>query len=243
MPVPSDPWNFVNDIDIADGDKVDDRFLELYRTLDPAAVGVDEANVNAATLKRLGLNDAAQGQVGRGSVVNTASEVPPTTYGASMPTPDRITGLDVPTGALIVMRYSARFGFVATHATNYVLRGSVWVGGTQITQLMANSYFAQTLDLASNTGGLGGFYGSAGTVTTPGGGVAQATGPLGLLGYLTSGALTGTPGTASMGGAWTVLDPTAAATMDLEVKWQLLTAGGPSATVQDRRLQAYVWAP
>jgi hypothetical protein len=44
MPVPSDPFNFVNGA-TADADQVDARFLELYKALNPAIVGLDSANV------------------------------------------------------------------------------------------------------------------------------------------------------------------------------------------------------
>lgn len=50
MPVPSDPYNFVNGVTTVDGDQLDARFLPLYRTLDPAQIGVDDSNVKPAGL-------------------------------------------------------------------------------------------------------------------------------------------------------------------------------------------------
>lgn len=58
-PVPADPYsNFVNGVDVADGDKVDARFLELYRALNPAVVGLDEANVSLGLLRKLEIGRA-----------------------------------------------------------------------------------------------------------------------------------------------------------------------------------------
>jgi hypothetical protein len=45
MPVPSDPYDFVNGT-IADADQVDERFRRLYNTLNPAVQGIDDSNLN-----------------------------------------------------------------------------------------------------------------------------------------------------------------------------------------------------
>jgi hypothetical protein len=46
MAAPVDPYpNFVNNVDIADGDKVDARFSALYGALDKAATGLDENSI------------------------------------------------------------------------------------------------------------------------------------------------------------------------------------------------------
>jgi hypothetical protein len=44
MPVPSDPYDFVNGT-IADGDQVDERFRRLYNALNPAVQGLDTSNM------------------------------------------------------------------------------------------------------------------------------------------------------------------------------------------------------
>lgn len=45
MPVPSDPYDFVNGT-IADADQVDERFSRLYDALNPSVHGIDDANLN-----------------------------------------------------------------------------------------------------------------------------------------------------------------------------------------------------
>lgn len=46
MPAPVDPFpDFVNNVDLADGDKVDARFLALYRALNKAVVGLDRNSI------------------------------------------------------------------------------------------------------------------------------------------------------------------------------------------------------
>jgi hypothetical protein len=47
MPVPSDPYDFVNGT-IADGDQVDERFRRLYAAFNPAVQGIDDSNLNVS---------------------------------------------------------------------------------------------------------------------------------------------------------------------------------------------------
>lgn len=53
-PVPSDPFNFINGVTVVDGDNLDARFLPLYRTFDPAQIGIDDSNI-----KPLGVGTAS----------------------------------------------------------------------------------------------------------------------------------------------------------------------------------------
>lgn len=46
MSAPVDPFpDFVNNVDVADGDKVDARFLKIYQALNKAVVGLDAASI------------------------------------------------------------------------------------------------------------------------------------------------------------------------------------------------------
>lgn len=59
MPVPVDPYpNFVPGA-LADGDQVDARFLQLYRTLDPSVVGIDSTNIKDGGVVTADLADLA----------------------------------------------------------------------------------------------------------------------------------------------------------------------------------------
>lgn len=238
-PVPADPYsNFVNGVDVADGDKVDARFLELYRALNPAVVGLDEANVSLGLLRKLGLNDVAQSQAGRGAIATAAAQAMNANVYGSLATPDRISNLYVPPNGLVEISYYARYQATVTDGTGQFAGVAVHVDGSPMQQPFANTYQTPELDI-NGTGVIATHSGHVGTDAV------NHSAVQGILRTLatSAAALAGSPPAAGfLTGLWVPID-LPAGTHTIEVMWRYITTKASGGTVQDRRLRARVWGP
>jgi hypothetical protein len=127
MPVPVDPGVYSDGI-TATAAIFNNRYAPLFAALTPASAGLDEANVNASLLKKLGLNDAAQSQVGRGKSIIAATESRSNVAYGTLTTPDQVSGIVLPTDGLIVMAYQATW----QESVNGAARAAIFVGATQL---------------------------------------------------------------------------------------------------------------
>lgn len=74
MPVPSDPFTFVNGpTQIIDATQVNARFAALYNALNPASVGIDDTNVKPGLIRQTQLAVAPQAYAYRTSVFGVAN--------------------------------------------------------------------------------------------------------------------------------------------------------------------------
>jgi hypothetical protein len=121
-PVPTDPYDFTNG-GVADAEQVDARFAPLYTALNGA---LDATNLAAALKSILGVSDS--GVVRRGkSIIATEESRTNAAYGL-LTTPDRVSGVELPTDGLLLIAYSALWKNSVAGAG----RAAIFLGANQL---------------------------------------------------------------------------------------------------------------
>lgn len=184
---------------------------------------LDEGNLATATLQKLGLNSGAQ--VGRGkSIIPGTETTTATSYAVgNLATPDRVSGIVLPTDGLIVVAYQAIWqNTVASNA-----RAAIFIGANQVKKGDgAGAAAVQEVNGPAETNDDGILFTASGAGLSSGGGAGAAT-------EVTTGQLVG--GTGTFGGpAYTFA---AAGTYDVSVQFKNNAAG--TTSVKARHL--WVW--
>lgn len=227
MTVPTDPYVFVNGTP-ADGVQVNARYAPLYAALNGA---LDTDNLLDVINERLGLTKGAIKRRGK-SIIPTPESRTNAAYG-TMPTPDQVAGIVLPTDGLIYVAYQATW----QESVNATAQASIFVGANQLQIAMTNGV-APTINqaalgvgaaavdkpLASSSGGL-----------VSSNGLAQASV---YSGDATTGQIVGVNSTASatfpIGGPVAIF--ATAGTYTISVQFRVSSG---SVTVKNRKL--WVW--
>jgi hypothetical protein len=243
MPVPSDPYDFVEGTD-AVADQVDERFKRIYDTLNPAAIGIDDDNIAVgagiagskladdsivanklatALAEVLGVNTATGAR--RGASIIDAEQTRSNAAFGLLGTADRVQGIELPSNGLIRVWFQAIWFQSVTNAAG----AAIFIGGNQVTISndavasappdSATSSFTATgvnTPLFSYPGGLQSGLGTA-AISASHDADAQAVGAI--------------RGGAVLGGPCTIFAP--AGTYDISVQFK---ASSGSVTVRQRKL-------
>ncbi len=130
MPVPVQPLPTIGQPNASEDPKTRSALSELQTIL---TAGVDETNLVVALLQKLGLNSGSQ--VGRGkSIIATSESRTNVAYG-TLTTPDRVTGIVLPTDGLIAVAYQATWQESVLNAA----RAAIFIGATQMSKIFAEN--------------------------------------------------------------------------------------------------------
>jgi hypothetical protein len=184
---------------------------------------LDELNLTTGLQQRLGLNSGSQ--VGRGKIVTATSQALPVDTLGSMPTPDKITGLVLPTDGMIVVSYYARWTALLSASGNHV---GVAIDINGQTQGAANGTMA-VLEALSSVGGSPAGQNIAGEVQ----GLSITNGAAGST-------LSGSVPSAGLRLGSLLAFDLPAGTYNVEAKWRRLSAATSSGSAQDRHLRAFI---
>lgn len=138
MTVPTDPFLFVNGT-VADGSQVNARYAPLYAALSGA---LDTDNLLDTINELLGLTRGAVKRRGK-SIIPTTESRTNVAYG-TMPTPDQVTGIVLPTDGLIYVGYQATW----QESVNAAAAASIFVGANQL-QIAATNFTGPTVTQAA----------------------------------------------------------------------------------------------
>jgi hypothetical protein len=204
----------------------------------PYAVLTDIADISHAEkplaealepiLLTLGANGGSH--VGRGKIITATSQAMPVDTLGSLGTPDKITGVVLPTGGMIVVSYYARWQATLSASGNHV--GVALTVNGQVQGAPTGTMAA--MEHLSTVGGSPAGQTIAGEALSWGsvsGAAIQLTQP--AAGTSLSGSV---PSAGLRLGGFACID-LAAGTYDVEVKWRRLSAAASAGTVQDRRLR------
>jgi hypothetical protein len=232
-PVPTDPYDFTNG-GVADAEQVDARFAPLYAALN---AGVDETNLAAALKAILGVSDAGTVRSGK-SIIATEESRTNAAYGL-LTTPDRVSGVVLPTDGLIFVIYRALWKTAGAAGT----KAGLFLGANQVKVWDATTNTSQNVEGADTPGSLAGYYplvlGPSGFFSPISAGVINwsadaATGMLlGLQGPAESAPMDGSQ--REYGGIAAIA--ASAGTYDVSVQFK--NTGGGAVSAKERKL--WVW--
>lgn len=234
MSQPSQPLPTLGQPNSTEDPKIRSALSELQTIL---ISNVDETNLTTVLLQRLGLTTGAQ--VGRGKVNIVTTESRTNVAYGLMPTPDRVTGVVLPTDGLICVAYQATWQeSVAAAAQAAIFIGANQLKGAPTSTSAGNPIGQVSLQFANTNAG------TAATdmaLATHAGGLASQvkTNTTAYGGDVTTGQLVGLSpfnagGQSGMGGPCYIF--AAAGTYDISIQFN---ASSGSVTVKNRHL--WVW--
>jgi hypothetical protein len=225
---------FTNDLtngQVADADQVMAN-LEALRSYINGSIGVD--SLDSALLPILAVNDASNVRRGKKIIPGTESRSN-TTYG-TMPTPDQVSNVVLPTDGLIAIAYQALWQETPNApAALGTARAAIFLGANQLRIAAAGSTPVQEIQWGSGAGNAATY---SPLYTFEGGLDSVQNNGVGSTSNVATGQIIGSRGAGSDGGVCYVFAAAGTYTVSVQFK-STTTAAGQGVQVTDRRL--WVW--